>query len=184
VSFVAGSCHSSQKSTVALFGSKEGLEIFIRLGNKDASPTTRASPTSSFFDASVLSSIYTPMIVTPGNEKYKETHHDPFRTVMARADQALRASMSYLCIGYGFNDEHIQPIIIDENRNRNRAIVIVTKEVTPKMHELFLTDNACNCLIVSENTTGGTIVHYSKTETEIFAENYWQLDSFYKLWLE
>lgn len=138
-----------------------------------------------FFDKSKLSDKYTPLIVTPGNRKYKETHVDPFRTVMSRADEALRNSSSYLCIGYGFNDEHIQPIIIDENRNNKKPIVIVTKEVTTKMSELFLKNKAENCLVISEGDSGsGCKVHYSPSESELFSESYWQLDEFYKLWFE
>ena len=132
----------------------------------------------------LLKDIYVPMIVTPGNGKYRETHNDPFRTVIAEADKALRNSTSYLCIGYGFNDEHIQPIIIDENRNKNKPIVVVTKSITSKMDELFLKNESCNCIIISEETGGGTKVHYNKHEKENFTEDYWCLDQFYKLWFE
>ena len=130
------------------------------------------------------STVYDPMIVTPGNAKYKETHNDPFRTVMTEADKALRGSACYLCIGYGFNDEHIQPIIIDENRNKNKPIVIVTKEITDKMRELFLERDSDSCLIISENQMGGSTVHYSGSASESFSENYWTVDQFYKLWIE
>jgi hypothetical protein len=139
---------------------------------------------TNFYSSEDLLDIYTPMIVTPGNNKYRETHNDPFRTVMTAADKALRDSASYLCIGYGFNDEHIQPIIIDENRNKNKPIVIVTKEVTPKIRELFLQDDNCNCLIIYENPSGGSNVQYSKIESEIYPECYWKLGLFYKLWFE
>jgi hypothetical protein len=123
------------------------------------------------------------MIVTPGNRKYRETHNDPFRTVISEADRAIRKSTSYLCIGYGFNDEHIQPIILDENRNKKKPIVIVTKGLTQKIVELFLDTYECQSLILSENKGGGTCVYYSNKETETFVEPFWQLDSFCKLWL-
>jgi hypothetical protein len=126
---------------------------------------------------------YYPMIVTPGIRKYRETHNDPFRTVISEADKAIRNSLSYLCVGYGFNDEHIQPIIIEENRNKKKPIVIVTKTITEKMKELFLSTNDCKCLILSESSCGGTQVHYSKNESEIFEEPLWQLNEFCKLWL-
>lgn len=138
-----------------------------------------------FFNKSELSDKYTPLIVTPGNGKYRETHVDPFRTIILKADEALRNSTSYLCIGYGFNDEHIQPIIIDENRNNKKPIIIVTKEVTKKIQELFLNDRPENCLIIREGDDGsGCKVYYSSSETELFSESYWQLDEFYKLWFE
>ena len=138
-----------------------------------------------YFNKSNLSDQYTPLIVTPGNGKYRETHVDPFRTIISKADEALRNSAAYLCIGYGFNDEHIQPIIIDENRNKKKPIVIVTKEVTIKIKKLFIDDKPENCLIISEGNDGnGCKVYYSSSETELFSESYWQLDEFYKVWFE
>lgn len=138
-----------------------------------------------FFNKSKLSDKYTPLIVTPGNRKYKETIVDPFRTVISKADEALRNSASYLCIGYGFNDEHIQPIIIDENRNNKKPIVIVTKEVTKKIKELFLKNKTENYLIISEGDDSSECkVYYSSSESELFSESFWQLDEFYKLWFE
>lgn len=137
-----------------------------------------------FFDKPKLEEKFSPLIVTPGNGKYKETHVDPFRAVISKADEALRNSGAYLCIGYGFNDEHIQPIIIDENRNNKKPIVIVSKEITPKIRELFLQNGIENCLVISENDTSGSVVHYSYSDSEIFPENYWQLERFYKLWFE
>ena len=138
-----------------------------------------------FFDKSKLSDKYTPLIVTPGNGKYKETHLDPFRTVISKADEALKKSESYLCIGYGFNDEHIQPIIIDENMKNKKPIVIVTKKITAKIEELFLKNKTQNCLIISEDDSkGGCKVYYSSSESELFSKSYWQLEEFYKSWFE
>jgi hypothetical protein len=137
------------------------------------------------FNKSKLFDKYTPLIVTPGNGKYRETHVDPFRTVISKADEALRNSASYLCIGYGFNDEHIQPIIIDENKNNKKPIVIVTKEITTRIKELFINVKPENCVIISEGNDGnGCKVYYSSSETELFSESYWQLDEFYKVWFE
>ena len=137
------------------------------------------------FNKSKLFDKYTPLIVTPGNGKYRETHVDPFRTIISKADEALRNSASYLCIGYGFNDEHIQPIIIDENKNNKKPIVIVTKEITTRIKELFINVEPENCVIISEDNDGnGCKVYYSSSETELFSESYWQLDEFYKVWFE
>lgn len=139
---------------------------------------------TSFNNANEYSDYYKPLIVTPGNMKYRETHNDPFRTVISEADKAIRASGSYLCIGYGFNDEHIQPIILDENRNKKKPIVIVTKMITPKMIELFHNGNESPCLIISENVSNsGTCVHYNRDNYEEFDKPFWQLKEFSQLWL-
>jgi len=137
-----------------------------------------------FFDHDALYDKYVPQIVTPGNSKYRETHLDPFRTVIAKADEALRNACAYLCIGYGFNDEHIQPIILQENRDKKKPIVIVTKEITPKIKELFCNSRAENCLIISENAPGSSIANFTYVDQEVYDANYWQLGEFYKLWFE
>lgn len=168
---------TSGKRTVNLYKVHGSVDWFRHKENHNIMAT-------SFFNTDDFSETYMPMIVTPGNGKYRETHYDPFRGVIAAADKALRDANSYLCIGYGFNDEHIQPIIIDENRNKNKPIVIVTKEVTSRMQELFLQTESYNCLIISNNTKDGSIVHYSKNEIEVFTDNFWCLNRFYKLWLE
>jgi hypothetical protein len=169
--------YGAAKRAVNLFKVHGSIDWFKHRINKNILATP-------FFDSLVLKHIYQPMIVTPGNEKYKETHNDPFRAVITEADRALRGSAGYLCIGYGFNDEHIQPIIIDENRNKNKPIVIVTKNITDKMRELFLDRDSDSYLIISESKSGGTTVHYSNSDFEDFTEKYWNLDVFYKLWFE
>ncbi len=136
-----------------------------------------------FFDTSLEES-FLPQIVTPGNRKYQQTHYDPFRTVMAKADEALRSSSAYLCVGYGFNDEHIQPIIIDENRSKKKPIVVVTKDVTPRTKELFCKGTIDNCLIISHNSIGGSTVCFLANQNEYYESDYWKLDEFYNLWFE
>lgn len=138
------------------------------------------------FDESILKDYFSPRIVTPGISKYRETHNDPFRSVITEADKALRNSNAYLCIGYGFNDDHIQPIIIEENRNKNKPIVIVTKEITLKIKKIFLSGsgNDLNSLIISKGKNGGANVIFPKSENENYPEEYWKLDEFYKLWFE
>jgi hypothetical protein len=135
-------------------------------------------------DSSLIGHKFSPMIVTPGNRKYKETHNDPFRTVIAEADRAIRESSSYLCIGYGFNDEHIQPIIIDENRSKKKPVVIVTKGITRKMIDLFHANIDYPCLIITENEqNGGASVYFNKDDCKIYDQPFWKLNEFIKLWV-
>jgi hypothetical protein len=140
------------------------------------------------FSSSILGSSYStnisPLIVTPGNGKYRETHNDPFRTVMSESDRALRRSSSYLCIGYGFNDEHIQPIIIEESNSNKKPIVIITKKITDKISGLFLGRALCNYIIVTEGPPNRTTIYYSKDDVDSIIGDYWKISEFYKLWFE
>ncbi|MDZ7766914.1 MAG: hypothetical protein U5K00_21280 [Melioribacteraceae bacterium] len=90
-----------------------------------------------------------------------------------------------MCIGYGFNDEHIQPIILEENQLNKKPIVIVTKSITEKMKKLFIDNDSDNCLLIAEgdSSKGSKIVYFSTKVVE-FDESFWHLDKFYKLWFE
>lgn len=163
---------------------KRGVNLYKVHGSLDWFKRKDSHSIFSSSDVSIshLSTDVIPMIVTPGIGKYRETHNEPFRTVLSEADKALRSSKSYLCIGYGFNDEHVQPILIDENKTNRKSIVIVTKHLTEKIKELFLNPKISNCLIITKNEVGGTRVYYSSTEIEDYSESYWELSKFYNLW--
>lgn len=168
---------TTAKRTVNLYKVHGSIDWFKHRKNQ----TLNSLP---FFEKKMLGDTFFPQIITPGNSKYKETHLDPFRTVISKADDVLRNSCAYLCIGYGFNDEHIQPIIIDENRNKKKPIVIVVKEITPKIKNLFLSGTSENCLLISEASKGSSLVNFPGNEAINFHENYWQVGDFYRLWFE
>ena len=50
-----------------------------------------------------------PAIIMPGREKYQHVLQEPIRSILSGADDALTRARAYLCVGFGFNDEHIQP---------------------------------------------------------------------------
>lgn len=78
-----------------------------------------------------------PLIVTPGVSKYEKTHSEPFRTILTRADGALKNSNGYLTIGYGFNDEHIQPKLIEGILESRKKVVILARTFSPALETLL-----------------------------------------------
>jgi hypothetical protein len=66
-----------------------------------------------------------PSIVTPGLSKYYETQLEPFRTILTQADHEIETANGYLCIGYGFNDAHVQPKLITQIKNNKPIIRVV-----------------------------------------------------------
>lgn len=72
----------------------------------------------------------TPVIVTPGVEKFQRTHNEPFRTVMAGADRALETAEAVFCVGYGFRDSHIEPKLVDRCRDHSIPFVVLAKTLT------------------------------------------------------
>jgi len=99
-----------------------------------------------------------PLVVTPGVSKYREVHKDPFRTVMSAADAVLRKATCYVCVGYGFNDEHVQPILVNRVKRDNIALIVVTKTLTPPTRKAFLVNPPRRFLFLEE-AEGGTQIY-------------------------
>lgn len=72
---------------------------------------------------------YDPVMIPPGKNKYRTTHNSPYRELMQKSDDAIKKASSFLVVGFGFNDEHITPLVGKKTRN-GTPIVVVTKEVT------------------------------------------------------
>lgn len=79
-----------------------------------------------------------PLIVTPGTRKYQDTHDEPYRSMMQRADDCLRRATGFLCIGYGFNDQHIQPILIERAVQEQVPVVVLARKLTPNARDLVI----------------------------------------------
>ncbi len=80
-----------------------------------------------------------PAIITPGLHKYERTHQEPFRSVLSGADRALDSAKAYMCIGYGFNDQHIHPRLLNRWRSGDAHLLILARHLTS--HALAMLDN-------------------------------------------
>ena len=123
---------------------------------------------------------YKPLIVTPGLSKYAETHKEPYRTIFTQADTEIQNANGFLCIGYGFNDEHVQPKLIQQIKSK--PIIVITKELTPKTKEAII-DGDCKNYILMEESRGNHTKVYSSNQGEHTIEgvSYWQLSEYIKL---
>ena len=121
-----------------------------------------------------------PSIVTPGLSKYFETHNEPYRTIFAQADSEIETANGFLCIGYGFNDIHVQPKLIE--KIKSKPIIIITKELTPKTKQSILSGN-CKQYIMMEEVNGTDTKIYSSSFGEHIIPNvsYWTLAEYLKL---
>ncbi|KQS47571.1 hypothetical protein ASG38_09005 [Flavobacterium sp. Leaf359] len=122
---------------------------------------------------------YKPLIVTPGLSKYAETHNEPYRTIFAQADNEIQNANGYLCIGYGFNDVHVQPKLIQQIKTK--PIIVITKELTPKTKETII-DGGCKNYILMEESNGKDTKIYSSSQGEHIIEDvsYWNLAEYLK----
>ncbi len=123
---------------------------------------------------------YTPMIVPPGKDKYSKTHNEPYRTIIARADEAFLKAGSYLCIGYGFNDEHIQPKLLNEIK-KGKAIVVLAKNMSEACRN-YLINGGINRYIVFESADNGKTIGYGNGWQETYDGELWRIDEFINKW--
>lgn len=72
---------------------------------------------------------FSPLIVPPGKDKYSSTHNEPYRSIISEAGKAFTTAGAYLCVGYGFNDEYIQPKLLAQIAN-GKPIVILVRTMT------------------------------------------------------
>ena len=120
-----------------------------------------------------------PLVVTPGVSKYREVHKDPFRTVLSASDTVLRKATCYVCIGYGFNDEHVQPVLVSRVMKDDVPIVVVTKELSAQTRNAFLNEPPKRFLFVEE-APGGTKVYIPDNLGGVLLDgvSVWQLQDF------
>jgi hypothetical protein len=123
-----------------------------------------------------------PLVVTPGTMKYREVHKDPFRTIMSASDTILRNASCFLCVGYGFNDEHVQPILVNRVRKNDIPLVLVTKQLSESTRMAFLTAPPKK-FIFFEEAGNGTLVHIPEKPEGVYLDgiSVWQLGNFMKM---
>ncbi|WP_313645788.1 SIR2 family protein [Pseudomonas sp.] len=123
---------------------------------------------------------YKPEIVTPGTQKYQTTHLEPYRSIINSADQAITAANSYLCIGYGFNDEHIQPKLMARCQRQSIPITIITYALSDAARKLITDGKAQNYLAIERGATDDqSIVYSSLSNTPVTVEkNIWSLEGY------
>ena len=124
---------------------------------------------------------FKPSIVTPGLSKYYETHNEPYRTIFAQADNEIETANGYLCVGYGFNDSHVQPKLIEQIK-RHKPIIVITKELTTKAKQTIIDAKCKNYILIEQSGANDTKVYSSSYGEHIFTnESFWALDNFLKL---
>lgn len=123
-----------------------------------------------------------PVIVTPGIEKYRLTHDEPFLSIKVEADKALRAAESFLCVGYGFNDSHLQTTLVERCRDKPVPLVLLTKSITDTAHA-FLRGGKCGRYLAIEKCGDGCRIFSSEFPdgSELPGRPLWMLDQFLTL---
>ncbi|MEB7742382.1 SIR2 family protein [Escherichia coli] len=126
---------------------------------------------------------HAPKIVTPGIEKYSATYHEPFRTIINLADGAIRSATSYLCIGFGFNDEHIQEKLVEKCVRDNACITLITQGLTDSARKFLLDGKVKNYLAIEcGRNSSETVIYSSEAAKPIIVDgDYWSLKGYLQL---
>jgi hypothetical protein len=125
---------------------------------------------------------FRPLVVTPGVSKYREAHKDPFRTIIAAADDVLRAAQGFLCVGYGFNDEHIQPVLVRRVQKDNIPLVVITKALTQAAREAFIKTSCQEFMLIEEHPEGTRIYCPEARAGKVFkGVGVWRVEDFMKM---
>lgn len=124
-----------------------------------------------------------PVIVTPGIEKYRLTHDEPFLSIKKGADLALASARAYLCIGYGFNDSHVQTKLVERCRVEHVPLVLLTRTISPTANA-FLNSGKCKrYLAIEESPDGGSKLFCTEYPGGFVVDSsaYWKLGDFLNL---
>lgn len=120
-----------------------------------------------------------PVIIPPGKHKYKETHHSPYRELIQYSDKVIKKANSFFAVGFGFNDEHITPKIIDKI-NSGTPIVLITRDITKTADEEL--KEAKNYVLLEKSDTDKTKIRIRKEGKDIIPtsldSDYWTLTKF------
>lgn len=123
---------------------------------------------------------FRPLIVPPGKDKYSSTHEEPYRTIISEADNAFVEAGAYLCVGYGFNDEHIQPKLLTQIK-RGKPIVVLARTMTDACKRHIIEAGISKYLIFERLDDSHTKV-YGNGWNEVYEGQYWSLDKFLEIW--
>lgn len=144
---------------------------------------TPLDDTVAFANVSSTPKGYEPQIVTPGTQKYQKTHLEPYRSIINNADSAINAANSYLCVGYGFNDEHIQPKLMAKCVRQSTPLTVVTRSLSEPARKLIIEGKMQNYIAIERGATDGqSVVYSSRTDTPVTVEaEIWSLQGYLSL---
>lgn len=131
---------------------------------------------------SCIGKLEEPLIITPGVGKYKKGYGQPFDVHREKANEAIDSASSILCIGYGFNDDHLQIHLTGKIKSGVKTLLL-TRGLSDNAKNILKDSPNCKALICSENPFG-TIVVDNQGELFIPDVQWWDVEYFVKEVLE
>lgn len=120
-----------------------------------------------------------PAIVTPGRGKFEQSYQEPFRNGVASADVFLSRGAGYICLGYGFNDAHIQPKLVERVKTKGVPIVILSRTLTPATREFMQKSCRSGFLAIERRGAGSRMYTQQQPEgADVPVADLWRLQTF------
>ena len=131
---------------------------------------------------SCIGKVEEPLIITPGVGKYEKGYEQPFDAHREKANGAIDSASSILCIGYGFNDDHLQTHLTARIKNGVKTLLL-TRGLSDNARKVINESSNCKALISNEDPLGTKVIC---KEGEIFIPDvkWWNVEYFVKEVLE
>lgn len=142
---------------------------------------TKDGKVLSLVNSATIPNGYIPCIITPGTNKYERTQQEPYREVFSYVDAVFNAATGFLCIGYGFNDTHVHPVLLKIAKRRGARILLVTKDIT-KPIENNVINSGYDYIAIYSDGSNGTIFKTPSDSMTVSDEIYWSIDGFEKIY--
>lgn len=119
-------------------------------------------------------------VVVPGPSKYQDALVSPvFDAMRTEMNRLIATAPAMFCIGFGFNDEHLQTVL-KERVAKRMPMVIVTRDTTDNINDVL----AANPHVIAFFKDGDGCLCRWNGQTYLSNLPLWQLDDFLKTFLE
>ena len=96
---------------------------------------------------------------------------------MSKVDECFTKASGFLCVGYGFNDEHVQPVLLDKASKNKLPILIVTKDINDPIRKNVM-DGRYNYIAIYSDGGNGCKIETKEGVVSISDKEYWKLKEF------
>lgn len=124
---------------------------------------------------------FVPCIITPGTNKYEKTQQEPHRQLLSSVDKVFGQASGYLCLGYGFNDQHVHPMLLKNAQKHRTKILIVTKDITTSIRDNVI-NKGYDFISVSSDGNNGTEFCSQTDSVTVPNEEFWSVKGFEKIY--
>ncbi|WP_034637835.1 SIR2 family protein [Desulfovibrio cuneatus] len=123
-----------------------------------------------------LCSFSCPLIITPGQHKYRQGYDQPFDAHRNMGNAAIDSAKSFLFIGYGFNDDHLQTHLSQRLRSGIPALIL-SRSLTESADKIIGLSETIVALSQSSNPEDTTVT-MKNAKWDIQDNSWWDVEHF------